>query len=222
MKPFLTRLSLLWLFCLPTLADDDLDLSLVQKIVFVSDGSAIELSTDADQPYRLQQSRGWLFRKDHCQVTQSLSQNVLTLGVTVNGSYPLRDCKVTFRANLPASRQVEILQGANSVEAQGQYDRFTLNSGASQITFRGNANLLTLKGSALKVDVHLIGAQPHGKVVVDGKVAQVYLGIERSAAVDYLLQGKMSSFDHGWQNQPGAPLRVEVNGEYIRATLAYF
>lgn len=223
MKPFssrLARLALLSCFSLPALAADDLDLSQVRKIVFVGDGSAIELSTDAGRPYRLQQERSWPFR-DYCQVTQSLSQNVLTLGVKVNGSYPLSHCKVTFRANLPASRQVEILQGANSVDAQGLYDRFTLNSGASQIKFRGGANLLTLKGSALKADARLTGAQPRGKVVVDGRLASVYLAIERRAAVDYLLQGAMSSFDRGWRNQPGAPLRVEVNGEYIQATLAY-
>lgn len=215
MKPLL-----LLLFALPAFAVDGLDLSQVQKIVFVGDGSTIKLATDEAQPYRLQQERGWLFR-DHCQVTQSLSQNVLTVGVKVNGSYPLSHCQLTFRANLPPLRQIEILQGANSVDAQGQYDRFILSSGASKIKFFGSAKVLALQGVALKADVRLAGRQPRGQVMVDGKLTSVYLGIERRAAVDYRLQGKMSSFDSGWQNQPGAPLRVDVNGEYIQATLAY-
>jgi hypothetical protein len=130
-------------------------------------------------------------------------------------------CKVTYRANLPALRQVEILQGANNVRAEGQFERLAVHSAASDVTFRGNANELSLKGRALKADVRLAGAAPRGKVQVEARVGSVYLGINQKAAVSYQLQGALACFDSGWMNHPDAPLRVNVTGDLLQATLAY-
>ena len=58
-----------------------------------------------------------------------------------------------------------------------------VHSAASDVTFRGNANELSLKGSALKADVRLTGATPRGKVQVEARVGSVYLGIDQKAAV---------------------------------------
>jgi hypothetical protein len=205
---------------LPVLAEDELDLSPVKKIVFVGDGSTIELTTDASRPYRLVQDKSWSFWSS-CRLTQRLEQGVLTLGVDSGNARPWRRCNVTYRANLPALRQVEILQGANNVRAEGQFERLAVHSAASDVTFRGNANELSLKGSALKADVRLTGATPRGKVQVEARVGSVYLGIDQKAAVSYQLEGTLASFDRGWVNHPDAPLRVDVTGDLLQATLAY-
>jgi len=210
----------LLLSSLPVLAEGELDLNPVQKIVFVGAGSTIELTTDASRPYRLVQEKSWSFWSS-CRLTQHLEQGVLTLGVDNGNARPWRRCNVTYRVNLPALRQVEILQGATNVRADGQFERLAVHSAASDVTFRGNAKELTLKGSALKADLRLTGATPSGKVKVEARVGSVYLGIDPKAAVSYQLQGTLTSFDRGWVNHPEAPLRVDVTGDLLQATLAY-
>jgi hypothetical protein len=178
------------------------------------------LTTDAARPYRLVQGKSWSLC-GNCRLTQHLEQGVLTLGVDSGQAARWRRCKVTYQANLPALGQVEILQDANSVRAEGQFQRLVMHSTFSDISFRGTAGELSLQGTTLKADVRLAGAHPHGKLSVKARVGSVYLSIEPGAEVSYQMQGKLTSYEDGWKNQPDAPLRVEVNADLLQATLAY-
>lgn len=229
-----TALAALVLTALPAVAaseSDDtqrLDLSAVTGISVTGDASSIVLTT-GDGPHQATLSgrrSGWfsrwysaLFGSD-CRSAGRMSIEGGTLAVDVGTPWPdPSECVVELTANLPKASTVTIRQAATQLSLDGDFSAVSLDSKAADVTFRGHAGAVVLKGDALRSNLTFDRVDNTETIALDARALDARLGFVSGTKVSYKVDAAAALVDSALANTAGAKPSIDIKASLLRARI---
>lgn len=224
--------SLLLISALPAFAAADdaqrLDLSAITAISITGDASSIALTT-GDGPYEAALSgrrSGWFSQwysallGSDCRSAGRMSIEGGTLSVDVGTPWPdPSDCVVELRANLPKASAVSIEQAATQVSLKGDFSSVLLDSKATDVTFRGHAGSLVMKGDALRSHLTFDRVDNTETIALDARALDTHLGFVSGTKVSYKVEAGAALVDSALPNTLGAKPTIDIKASFLRARI---